>query len=420
MKERLQSTLHSGFDQALHDRLCAPTTLDGSDDEKEGGEWEVVKTTKRGAKGKILWKPDQPEEWVQRTADAYMTYFYALTGKRLEFKLTAATQKYISMLECARDRNLTLSTYFTSRPIIWDLMAGSGADAISFLFDLDPLILVLCQRAMAEERATNPEYENSKEAFDIMVSNVKNFLTLFPEITRAGEGRIPTSVRYKHLHAQTYIMSVPDGTEVDCVYLDPSWHKEDVRLHKYEQTPAELFAYLDHLIWTPIARKNIKVGCYVLKTRWNWLEVQKYLTELDSKFIATYSIEAKQLRVQLGERGDFGQVQGLFHYMVLIHRDYRTIPARNSQMYWDIVRNGERVWVRKDSVVTPNRPRYSAQPRFSVFTEKDPHDDNYFAVTPPKAMKQKSRAVGEKDFTEKVRDSARVYKESEAVEPASE
>jgi hypothetical protein len=404
------------FDQDLHHRLCSITSLEAGEEEENNEGWNVVGPAKKGAKGKILWKPDQPEEWVQRTADAYMTYFYALTGKRLEFKLTASTQKYMSMLECARDRNLALSTYFTSRPIIWDLMAGSGADAISFLFDLDPLIVVLCQRAMPEERATNPEYEDSKGAYDIMVKNVKNFLNLYPEITKGGEHRIPTSIRFKHLHAQTYIMSVPDGTEVDCVYLDPSWHKEDVVAHKYEQTPAELFTYLDHLIWTPIARKNIKVGCYVLKTRWNWLEVQKYLTELDSKFIATYSIEAKQLRVELGARGDYGQVQGLFHYMVLIHRDYKTIPARNSQMYWDIVRNGERVWVRKDSVVAPNRPRYSSQPRFSVFTEKNPHDESYFEVTPPKALKQKSRAVGEKDFSEKVRDSSRIYKEHEQEE----
>ena len=406
------------FDQKIHDSLCAidfPHLAGGSDDEYEG-EWKVQGRRRKDKKvdpedrGKIKWKEDQPTYWIERTAKAYMAYFHGLTGKMFDFTLTPSTQKYISMLESALERNFVLSTFFTSRPIIWDLMGGSGADILSFLLNLDPLIVVACQKEMPEDRAPHETYESSKETFDIMVQNIKNFLAEFPEITnpkKHGMDRVPTTIRYKHLHAETYINSVPRGTEVDCVYLDPSWHKAG----GYEQTPSELFDYLQTNIWGPIERRDIKVGCYVLKTRWNWLDVQKYLTMLDSKYIATYSIEAKQLRNKLGQKGEYGQVQGLFHYMILIHRDYQTIRSQNSQMYWDLVRNGETVWVKKDTVFRPVQPRYSDKLQFPAFKEADPHDDRYFMVTPPPALQQHHRA----ESTRVDVDKKRYYEEEPAA-----
>lgn len=401
------------FDQRMHDSLCAidfPHLAGGSDDEYEG-DWKVQGPkrgkTKKEEHGKIKWKEDQPTYWIDRTAQAYMAYFHALTGKIIEFVLTPSTQKYISMLESALDRNLVLSTYLSSRPIIWDLMGGSGADVISFLLNLDPLIVVACQKEMPEDMPVHETYDASKETFDIMVGNIKSFLAAFPEITNPkqhGVDRIPTTIRYKHLHAETYINSVPEGTEVDCVYLDPSWHKAG----GYEQTPSELFAYLQTHIWGPIERRGIKVGCYMLKTRWNWMDVQQYLTALDSKYMATYSVEAKQLRNKLGQKGDYGQVQGLFHYMILIKREYKTIHSRNSQMYWDIVRNGEKVWVRRDTVFRPVHPRYSDRLHFPVFKEANPHDAGYFEVTPPKALQQHHRAESTREDVEK----RRYYEES--------
>jgi hypothetical protein len=259
---------------------------------------------------------------------------------------------------------------------------------------------------MPEDRAGHETYPMSRETYDIMARNVNSFLHAFPEITRKKRiktDRAPTIVRYKHMFAQDYIASVPNNTEVDCVYLDPSWHKNDGQTHKYEQSPSDLFAYLQEIIWTPIEQKGIKVGCYVLKTRWNWLDVQQYLTTLDSHFIAAYSIEAKQLRLKLGEKGDYGQVQGLFHYMVLIHRDYKTIPSRNSQMYWDIVRNGKNIWVRKDTVVRPGRPRYAEHLDFPAIREVDPRDDNYFMVEAPPALHQHEQARSNRVDVDKVR-----------------
>jgi hypothetical protein len=85
-------------------------------------------------------------------------------------------------------------------------------------------------------------------------------------------------------------------------------------------------------------------------------------------------------------KDQFQGSKGVYYYMVLTHRQYKTIDFQPSQMYWDIVRNGTPVWVKKDTMVKVLRPNYSNHVAFPVFTETDPRDTDYVQIIPHSRM----------------------------------
>jgi hypothetical protein len=211
-------------------------------------------------------------------------------------------------------------------------------------------------------------------------------------------GHKRTVVKCKHKLAETFLMSVPDNSEVDIIYLDPSWDDDHdmggTDVNKFELEPTELFQRLENIIWGPVRRRNIKVGCYVIKTRWNWLKVQSYMQRVNTEFIAEYSVRAQPFRPHAGKPGKFGERQGVFHYMILTHKQYKTVSLNNSQMYWDIVYNNQPVWVEKNSVVGVVHPPYSSQNYFSSIRETDPHDTGrFFRIDPPPPLRNRERVV---------------------------
>ena len=420
------------FDAKMHEFLCGrSTTLPGiylGPDHADDGEWKQVR--RQGDPGKpgrrhpgnrkIPTKAEADPVMVKRFSKIFRDYFYGVTGRPIPgFELTPSSHKYVSMLYSARERDRVLATMFQTRPVVWDLMAGSGADVLAFLLDLNPRLVIACQRAMIPDDKDPAQYAASLEEFKVMERNIQEFANAFPELNiiirsslsdqhtlSAGEGEEddaveqykPPTVKCKHLHAETFIRSQPEGTEVDMIYLDPSWDDDYDQsaesARKFELSPTELFKRLETIIWGPIKQKKIKVGCYVIKTRWNWLKVQQYLPEINSEFIAKYSIRAQPFRKEAGPDGPYGQKQGVFHYMILEHREYQTIVARNNRMYWDIVRNGKPVWVRRDTVVHPAMPVYSNQLSNPEFVESEPlNSEAYFLVEPPPPLAPRRHAV---------------------------
>lgn len=406
------------FDPKFHAMLCeklpflGPTVRGPKD--KDG--FEIVphrqKAGKRNPGNRLIPKKHEYNEAdVERFTEAFKNYFFAMTGRRIEgFQLTAATHKYVTMMPHARKRNRILATLFDSRPKFWDLFGGSGADAIFSIMDLDPEEVVCCNKSVPESVVNGPEYDKSLQEMDVLKGNIESFLRAYPELRgdkgdpgNSGmrpDGQPATRVKCKHMHAHTYIYSVPEGTEVDVVYLDPSWDDEqkpgskDER--KYEMEPKELFDHLEEIIWGPIRAKKIKVGVYVIKTRWNWLKVQEYLPKINDEYIAMYSVRAQPFRSKLDQFGRYGEVKGVYHFMILVHKQYKTVNAPNGQLYWDIVRNGVPVWVKRDTVIRVHKPEYSNQLSTPVFTETDPHNDaDYFHVQ-PQAVKRAGERVVEK------------------------
>lgn len=349
-------------------------------------------------KQKKEYTPDQ----IKQFSKIYMDDLFALTGIRMQnFQLTVNTRKYVSMFDFARARDRVLVTMFERRPKIWDLHAGSGGDSFAFLADTDPLELVVCQRSVPDGTAFGEHFEESKREYHVMCENIKDFVqaagidalvSVEGEHVDTGGKQRRVHIKCKHKLAEAFIMSVPEGTEVDIVFLDPSWDDDhDIggeAQYGVEMSPEQLFYRLDALIFQPIKRRGIKVGCYVIKTRWNLLKVEQYLHQIKSEFIATYSLRAQPFRPNVdGMRKDqFQGSKGVYYYMVLTHRQYKTIDFQPSQMYWDIVRNGTPVWVKKDTMVKVLRPNYSNHVAFPVFTETDPRNTDYVKIIPHSKM----------------------------------
>jgi hypothetical protein len=422
---------HVEFDEGLHAFLCGKsavgpdhflgvrvTPVDPRVTPVDPDAWHTVpRRSNKGHHGqnkndKIRVKGEQSAEWVEKLSKFFRDYFYGLYGRQIpQFQLTQSSHKYVSMLPSARSRDRVLATLFQRRPVIWDLMAGSGADVIAFLLNLDPYEIVACQRSTVPDDQSSEQYQESLKEFFVMQDNIMSVANAFPELNvkiRSDErrnlaapmlsaGATRDGVRYtipvkcKHKHAQTFIGSVARGTEVDLVYLDPSWDDDyaterTIGMREYELSPEELFKRLQKIIWGPIEERGIKVGCYVIKTRWDWLKVQSYLPSINSKFIATYSIKAQQLSQHPGKPGPYGQQKGIFHYMILVHRDYQTITAETDQMYWDIVRNGQPIWVKKDTFAKVIKPVYSDYLHLPEFKEKEPvNGSEYIYIMPPPA-----------------------------------
>lgn len=392
------------FDQARHDRLCfglGPKFVPADPDGYE--------TARRG-------RPKAARQYseadITRFSSIYRDYFLGLTGVQLRnFKLTQSTHKYVSMLEFARGRDRILATLFERRPVIWDLHAGSGADSFAFLLDLDPKEIVLCQRSVPEGTVDHDSMRASLHDYQVMCDNMKDFLRAVPGIDARldiegepnalpeGAARRRVHVKCKHKLAENFIMSSP-GKEVDIVYLDPSW--DDDRdsggnaSRGMEMNPAELFHQLDRLVWTPVKRMNIKVGCYVIKTRWNWLKVQQYMEAVNSEFTAMYSVRTQPFRPSVDNLRPeaYGGVRGVYHYMILTHKAYKTIELDNSQMYWDIVRNGVPIWVRRNTCVGVVRPLYSNHNQFPEYTETDPRNPTEYFKIDPHGKRRRDKTTG--------------------------
>jgi hypothetical protein len=389
------------FDPAMHARLCFGL----GPREKDDG-FQMVRN--QGIKPVRTYN----DEEIKRFSEIYRDYFRGLTGIQLQtFRLTQATHKYVSMLEFARGRDRILSTLFERRPKIWDLHAGSGADSFAFLMDLDPVEVVMCQRSVPDdERHDTEDKRASEREYKIMCDNMKDFLKatkLDVRLDIDGDANaLPEGPKQRHIHvkckhmlAENFIMS-SRGKEVDIVYLDPSWDDDRDSGGKAkrgaEMTPAELFRQLDRLIWQPIKLMNIKVGCYVIKTRWNWLKIQNYINEVNSEFVARFSVRTHPFRPDVSDLqpDEYGGVRGVYHYMILTHKEYKTIELENSQMYWDIVRNNVPVWVKKSTCVGIIKPLYSNHTQFPVYTETQPGNTGAYFKINAHGKPRQDKAVG--------------------------
>jgi hypothetical protein len=116
----------------------------------------------------------------------------------------------------------------------------------------------------------------------------------------------------------------------------------------------------------------------------------------NSEFQAMYSVRTQPFRpsVENMRPGPYGEVQGVYHYMILTHREYKTINMKNSQMYWDIVRNHVPVWVKKSTCVGVTKPVYSDHTQFPDVTHNNPRNTTDYFEVKPHMMERRQKAQG--------------------------
>lgn len=370
------------------------------------------------------------EEEVRVFSEKYNAYFYALTGKHLDFKITPTSQPYLSMLEACRHRDQVLMTLFEEPPVIWELMGGSGSDSIAFMLDLAPKEIVIVEYGIGEDG------EKTREK-NALIHNINSFCKCFEEYRDAFDPQDPGAahkrVRVEYTTARDYInRSNPidrstgkrPRLHVNMVYLDPSWDKAfyqavETEGHKkarddqedegeeeekyvpniveeYESTPEELFHYLQAQVWGPIKENNIHVDVYLLKTRWEWSHVQKQLEQVNSDYYIPYSIQAVPFQEHLaGPAGKYGEIKGQFHWITMIHKNYRTIYDRRTKWYMDLIRKGKKVYVDERTIIKPFHPRYTDHLQFPTVYET-PHEHCFEVAPPPPAKGKREQAGGPK------------------------
>lgn len=342
------------------------------------------------------------EQQARMFSEKYNAYFYGLTGKRISFIITPTAQPYISMLEMCRHRDQILMTLFDKRPVVWDLMGGSGGDSFGFLLDLD------VERLIIVEKGTGTKEEISRES-KALEHNIQAFCSCFEEYANAlrpsREGLNDARVQIHHTTAKDFIEQANPSKEpmsIDMAFLDPSWDKAydadeqpqggQQPNDEYEISPTELFGYLDRHIWQPLRRNRITVDIFVIKTRWEWSRVQQELERINSEYMALYSIQCIQFAEYLDTTkvGKYGEIRGQYHYMILKHKHYQVKQDNRSKWYFDLTRKGKRIYVDERTTVKPFKPRYADHLRYPT-VYSTPHE-HCFEVTPPDFGKTKGPA----------------------------
>ena len=341
------------------------------------------------------------EQQARMFSEKYNAYFYGLTGKRISFIITPTAQPYISMLEMCRHRDQILMTLFDKPPVVWDLLGGSGGDSFGFLLDLD------VERLIIVEKGTGTKEEISRES-KALVHNIQAFCACFEEYANAlrpsREGLNDARVQIHHTTAKNFIEQANPSKEplsIDMAFLDPSWDKAydadeqpqgGQQPSEYEISPTELFGYLDRHIWQPLRRNRITVDIFVIKTRWEWSRVQQELERINSEYLTLYSIQCIQFAEYLDttQVGQYGEIRGQYHYMILKHKEYQVKQDTRSQWYFDLIRKGKRIYVDERTTVKPFKPRYSDHLRYPT-VYYTPHE-HCFEVTPPDFRKNKAPA----------------------------
>lgn len=395
-----------------------------------GGFQEKREYTSNGAP-RIRKKEMYSEEEVKVFSQKYNAYFYALTGQHLDFKITPTSQPYLSMLEACRHRDQVLMTLFEEPPVIWELMGGSGSDSIAFMLDLAPKQMVIVEYGIGEEG------EKTREK-NALIHNIASFCKCFDEYRDAFDPHDPGAhdkrVRVEYTTARDFINKsnpIDKSTgkrprlHVNMVYLDPSWDKAFYQavetegrrktrvdpggseeegeekyvpniVEEYESTPEELFHYLQAQVWGPVKENNIHVDVYLLKTRWEWSHVQKQLEQVNSEYYIPYSIQAVPFQEHLsGPAGKYGEIKGQFHWITMIHKNYRTIYDRRTKWYMDLIRKGRKVYVDERTIIKPFHPRYTDHLRFPTVYDT-PHEHCFEVAPPPPAKGRREQAPGPK------------------------
>ena len=373
--------------------------------EDEGGPWTLVGPKRKGIKIRHEISP----VFCQYESELWNSYFKALTGIDIGFKLTQHSFPYFSPLECRRNLDVVLQTLFSKRPIVLDLTCGSGSDSIAFLMNLDPEQL-FCVDSMSDED------------FAVALENMQTYVDAFPEIydrikiMKSGDSELIWQQRISmhRLRASDflrkfakYLKTRPNWLNDEILgYFDPPWdarylpglsdeeYKNIVTEYgerknvEYEVSPKILFDYIQNHILKPMLETGIAFSVFCVKVRWEMTpdKMQQYLDlnpDVGQHFVVLYSVQAlpfvknanlgqkdgmpiivdKQNGNRVPRKGKaYGAVKGQFHWIVMKNTKYTHSADQRSWWYkkW-IEHDTTPIYVKKGSEVKPHTPLYESK-----------------------------------------------------------
>lgn len=344
--------------RALKGGLTGLTKTDPGDD----GFSTIVREGK--VKRKVI--PRTREE-CERFSALFNNYVMAVYGKRINFIITPSSQPYVSALEACMERDHVLVTLFEKRPKIVDVYGGSGSDAFALLLNTYPRLYIACDHC-------TPGNETQEEEWTALRHNLDEVRLAFKELQPYSDG-VKTDapiVETIMKDAKEFLMELPMESSIDILYLDPSWNIGNNS--KYELDPRGLVAYLDHNVIVPLKERNIQPKCIVFKTRWASTILMPFMNLLNTDYHSMYSIEATPFREYVDEERfkKTGEIEGRFHWIIIVHNELKNIVWQKSKLFMDVVRRGARVIIRKKDLLHPYIPEYA---RKRVIPNVQDHED---------------------------------------------
>lgn len=359
---------------------------DDPDESQDHSDFQTVAPKRRKAETKriSLWR-SYTEEECQVFSDMYNAYFEALTGEKLGFVISPASQPYVSVFEACMERDFLLSTLFNKRPVIVDPMGGCGSDSCAMMFNLYPESLWVCEYIdTMNERRQASEYS-------LLTNNMTNMISRFPELDPQITPGAPV-LHMRNMDCREFLSGLPQNFHVDILYLDPNWIKggpED----ESERTPEEMVDYIKEFVIDPMTARGIYPKCIVYKTRYLAEVLWPVMQILSPDYHPMYSIEAQPFRSKVDEQQfqQKGAVKGRFHWVVIVHNELRTEHWHKSQVYKDLLMNGKDVLILKKDRIGPNHPMYTARYRKPVESDIRDDEEETFLVKAPKRLKRTVR-----------------------------
>lgn len=294
------------------------------------------------------------EEQCKGFSAVYNQYFESVYGKNIDFIITPLSQPYVSVLEACMERDRVLRPLFDERPVVFDPMGGCGGDAVAMLTGLYPRKYILCDHFNVADDLQEREWNTLNH-------NLRNLRNAFEELRPPPEGETNDApvVVTTMMDCKEYIMQMPMGTRVDLLNLDPNWSIS--AKSKYELTPEGLIHYINSKVIAPLNEREIKPKCIVFKTRWASTILEPFMRLLTKDYHCTYSVEATPFREHVDEVRNrlAGEVEGRFHWMIIVHNALKEVVWRKSKLYMDVVRRKRSVIVKKKDLLRPKIPLYA-------------------------------------------------------------
>jgi hypothetical protein len=223
-------------------------------------EWEAMKEEVLSPTSSFLGVAPRPtkgntmkkDELIQRMVKQFNKYWYDNTVKNIKFSFSWDHFQFLTLSEVALGRNEVLTKYFVSRPVILEPFAGCGADTISFLYNLNPKMILASDMA-------------KKFEVDYIKRNVANFKAVFPHTSEIpvvlyNERASELLRRVKKEPGENHVVV----HHIDFLYLDPPWVLPGT---KQEATPRELLDFLMEEVFEPMRANSFVPKVIVIKTR---------------------------------------------------------------------------------------------------------------------------------------------------------
>jgi hypothetical protein len=213
------------------------------------------------------------KELIAQMMRSFNNYWLVNYQLKTNFEFTWEDYKYITTTEPALLRNTLLNEKMKSmalpkHPVIVEPFAGCGADTITFLYNMKPKRIYVCDRD------------------DVRSSLLQNNVTNFEKVVNDKFGSMTQIMDYYVGESRGIFDNVARaGDDISLLYLDPPWKLNGIqgKGHDGEADAEQLVMFLIEQVFVPMQKSSLFPKLIVIKSRFGWEELSKVMDKLPKK-----------------------------------------------------------------------------------------------------------------------------------------